>query len=196
MNVENELRWWCTNALIVQDDFTSWVQSYSTKNERHIGNQFVFTKISSFVTHAGNNSHWQVKSVLKFVKIHGGTMTQALQTAQKRTEKEPSAESKKEEQSHSYKADYKKNGGTVRWYAVVTCVSCTTKWQTAAGQHPRKDLVRNLTDHQSLRNIGSVHPNYRERQVKSTTVWTKDARRTNLRLRATFGWDVGQVTGW
>ena len=48
-----------------------------------------------------------------------------------------------------HKADYQKNGGTVRWFAVVTCATCTTLWPMSR-QHSTRDLARHLTDHQFL----------------------------------------------
>ena len=52
-----------------------------------------------------------------------------------------------EQQSHECKVDYQKNGGTVRWSRTITCATCTTKWRMAR-QGSRKEVVRNLTDHQ------------------------------------------------
>ena len=43
------------HAPIVQGGFTNWIQSCPLKNERHIGDNVVFTKISSSVTEAGKN---------------------------------------------------------------------------------------------------------------------------------------------
>ena len=55
LNVENESRSGHKKALIVQDDFTSWIQSHPTKSERNTGDRVVFTEISSSFTEAGNN---------------------------------------------------------------------------------------------------------------------------------------------
>ena len=65
---------------------------------------------------------WSSVCLSKLVKIYNGNMTQAHLIAQKRKEwqKEPSAEWKKEQLSHSCKADYQKNSGTVRWNAFAT----------------------------------------------------------------------------
>ena len=37
--------------------------------------------------------------------------------------------------------DCQENAGTVRWNAVVTCATCTTRWPTAR-QHSRRDMVQ------------------------------------------------------
>ena len=47
------------------------------------------------------------------------------------------------------RADYQKNGGTVRCIAFVTCATCMIKW-TMARQHSRRDMARHLTESQSL----------------------------------------------
>ena len=44
LNVENESRCGHTVALIVQDDFTDWIQSSPMKNEGNIGDNVVSTK--------------------------------------------------------------------------------------------------------------------------------------------------------
>ena len=49
--------------------------------------------------------------------------------------------------SHQCKADYQKNGETVRLNVIVTCATCTTRWSMAR-LHSRKDIVRSLTGHQ------------------------------------------------
>ena len=63
LNVENESRCGHNNALIValQYEFTNWIRSCPMKNERSIGANVVFTKVSSSVTEAGKNLHRQVK---------------------------------------------------------------------------------------------------------------------------------------
>ena len=106
------------------------------------------------------------KSISKIVKIYKGIMTQSKHPSSLRhgrscRKSRPPSERKKQ-QSLQCKADYQKNGGIVQWNAIVTCATCTIKWPMAR-QQSRRDMVCNVMDHQSLRNIGWVHPNYREK---------------------------------
>ena len=116
---------------------------------------------------------------------------QHLLIAHERTEwqKEPSAEWKKEQLSHSCKADYQEIGG---WNAVVTSATCTARW-LMAGQHSRRDMARSLTDHQFLQEhwlSTSQLPR------KTNQDWKGNAERNNLRVCAACGEEVGQETWW
>ena len=72
----------------VQDDFTNWIQSSPMKNDRHIGDNVVFTKSSSSATETEKNSHRQFQRIclIELVKIYNGVTIQAHLIAQKRTE--------------------------------------------------------------------------------------------------------------
>ena len=50
---------------------------------------------------------------------------------------------------NSAKRTNQKNGGTVRWNAIVTCAPCMIEWPRA-GQRSRKCMAIHLTDHQFL----------------------------------------------
>ena len=63
--------------------------------------------------------------------------------------------------------------------AFVTCATCTTRW-------PMVSMARNLTEIKSLLNIGWVYPNYRERQIKNTSVWQENSERCNFGLHETW----------
>ena len=58
-NVGNESGCGHKHALIVQDDFTNVMQSHPMRTKRDIGNNVVFTRISSSVTETGKNLHRQ-----------------------------------------------------------------------------------------------------------------------------------------
>ena len=134
------------------------------------------------------------KSLLKLVKITMESWHKHASSLRNGTEwqKEPSAECKKEQLSHQCKVDYQTNGETVRWNAVLTCATCTTKWPMAR-QHSRKDMVDIWRTTNPLRNMGWVHPNYGEGQVKNPSLWTKNVEGNILRLRATCG---GRFVRW
>ena len=133
--------------------FTNWIQSYPMKNERNIGNsqRFLLPELKS------ENFHRIPKRISKIVKIYKGIMTQskhpsALRHGRSCRKSRPPSERKKQ-QSLQCKADYQKNGGIVQWNAIVTCATCTIKWPMAR-QQSRRDMVSNVMDHQSFRNIG------------------------------------------
>ena len=67
LNVENETKCGHRNALIVQNVFTTLIQSYPTQNERPIGDNVVFIMISSFFAEDGNYSHRQFKIVCEIL---------------------------------------------------------------------------------------------------------------------------------
>ena len=106
----------------------------SDDNERNIGDNVVFTKISSSVTDAGNHLHR--KSLLKLVKIYNGITTQApLVLINERSGRKSRPQSER-------------RNIPVRRNAIVICFN--EHGQMADGKTAfEKDLVRNLTDHQS-----------------------------------------------
>ena len=121
-----------TNAVILQDDFANWIQSYpmetkETSETMSCLQNFLFPsqKPERIYTHT------QFQRVfLKPVKIDNGIITQAPLVPQKRREwqKEPFVQWKKEQRSHQCKVDCQKKGVTVRWNAIVTYATCTIKW--------------------------------------------------------------------
>ena len=59
------------------------------------------------------------------------------------------SEWQKKQLLHKCKVDYQKHGEVVRWNVIITFETCTTKWLMIR-QYLRKEIVRNLTDHQQF----------------------------------------------
>ena len=108
----------------------------------------MFTK-DFFLRHRnGKRIYTDNSKQLNLVKIYNGIMAQAPLIASTNGVAEIALRRvKKEQPLHECKVDYQKNRGTVQWSAIVTCATCTTIWPMAR-QHSRKDMTRNLTDHQ------------------------------------------------
>ena len=162
----NVLAHWrdCLFYTIRRLDHGRWQNSHeldSKLSDEDIGgmrNNVMFTKIYSSVTEAEIIAQTFPNNLLKLVKIYNGITTQALLIAQKRTEwqKEQFAERKKQQLSHACNV-------------AVICVTSTTRWPIRQEIWP--EVWRTIN---SFWNIGWVHSNYGERQVKSTPVWKEN----------------------
>ena len=67
------------------------------------------------------------------------------------------------------------------------------RWQDSVREEIWPEVWRTIN---SFWNISWVHPNNRDRQVTSTSVWRENAERNLLGLCATCGRSFGQETRW
>ena len=161
LKVENESKRGHKNALIVQDDFTNWIQSFPMKTKGYIGNNVAFKEIDCSVTEAGHNLHRQFQSIyLRLSSLQWSHDASISHRSEPNGVAERAVRRVQEGAAivFVHKADYQKNGGTVRWNAVVTCATCTTLWPMSR-QHSTRDLARHLRDHQFLlEHLGDYFP--------------------------------------
>ena len=161
------------NVLIVQDDFTNWTQSFPMKTKETSETMYLQRCLSPSQKSKIIHTHTFQRVCKSISSFTNGITTQAPIIAQKRRSgRKRSPQSQRRKQlSQLCKVDYQKNEERLRSeIQISTCTICTARWPMTR-QHSRWDVTRSLTNHQFVFcNIDSVHPNYRERQVKSTIV--------------------------
>ena len=79
---------------------------------------------------------------------------------------------------------------------LLLCATCTTRWPMTSRQFEKRYGQNNWRTANSFWNIGWVFPNYRERQVRSTSVWKDNAERESSWAVFHVREEVGQETWW
>ena len=137
---------------VVQDNFTNWIQSCPMKTQDTSETmsclqrffppsqkpEIIHTDKSKYFLKDCQDLQWNHDASTP----HRADMNGVAERVVRRVKEETAIELVQ-------KANYQKNGGTVRWNAIVTCATCTTLWPMSR-QHSTRDLARHLTDHQFL----------------------------------------------
>ena len=163
LNEENESRFGHRNATVVQHDFTNFFQGCPMKNGRHVGDNVVFTKMSSSFAEAGKNFHRQ------FTVISWGLSRSTMESWHKHLSSLRKERSRREGRPQSVRRDsYRTSAKWTTWRMVVLCDGMLLSLVQRARQDGRWQDGGRPIPFRTL--IGWVHSDYREGQVKDPSV--------------------------
>ena len=151
-NVENESRCGRKNSLIMQDDFTNlefrvirWKQQKHRKLYRVYEDFFLHQRSWKEFTQTMSEDLFEACQDLQW--NHDTSNPHRPETNGVAERADRTVKWNKEQLLHLCKVDCQKNGGIVRWNAVVPCATCMIKLPMAR-LHSRRDMARKMTHHQ------------------------------------------------